>query len=266
MQTAAAPRNRIAELFWASPPRERANPLRGSGSRPESRAGGRGVPQNPAASHTANLGGAWGAAQAPGTPLSPQGHKVTGHTQPPAIGHPPATPSGPPAGCEGVPGWAPGPCQPGRRPAAGCGCRQGHGGPTAPPSHTGQLGGTPGAPGLVRAAHSHDGGGRGLTGPPQARGKGRGPARFRGPRERGVAVVTEREPSAESGEPQVRDPQPHRAPEGSRRGAARSPRGGRASRTVGEGLQDHSGAGEPPGPGVRGCRCPAGRENARDIR
>lgn len=60
MQTAVAPRNRIAELFWASPPRERANPLRGSGSRPKSRAGGSGVPQNPVASHTANLRGARG--------------------------------------------------------------------------------------------------------------------------------------------------------------------------------------------------------------
>lgn len=103
----------------------------------------------------------------------------------------------------------------------------------APPPH----------PGLLRAAHTHHGGGRGLTGTPPTRGAGPGSREVSGACGSGrVALVTGREPSAELGKPQVRAPAPHGALAG--------------SRTVGEGLQDLSGVGEVPGPWVRGCRSP----------
>lgn len=71
-------RNRIAELFWSSPPRERANPLRGSSTRPKSHRWQQWGPPKPllpwSYTFTAPLGGAGVAAQAPGTiPLCPHG-------------------------------------------------------------------------------------------------------------------------------------------------------------------------------------------------
>lgn len=71
-------RNRIAELFWSSPPREQANPLRGSSTRPKSHRWQQWGPPKPllpwSYTFTAPLGGAGVAAQAPGTiPLCPHG-------------------------------------------------------------------------------------------------------------------------------------------------------------------------------------------------
>lgn len=90
MQTAVAPRNRIAELFWASPPRERANPLRGPAPAPKAALVAVGCPKtlwHP----TLQTCGELGFCPSPGTPLSPQGHKVTA----PASRHRVSTPARP---------------------------------------------------------------------------------------------------------------------------------------------------------------------------
>lgn len=98
--------------------------------------------------------------------------------------------------------------------------------------------------GLVRAAHTHHGGGRGLRGTPPARGAGPGSREVSGPwREQPRRCGDGTRALRRIGEAAVRVPAPHGAPAGSS-----------------EGLQDPPGAGGHPELSVRGCRTILGQE------
>lgn len=122
-------RNRIAELFWSSPPREGANPLWGSGTRPKSRQQQWGPPKHlvPWSCPPSHPGASRGGCPThPGPCPTPLPSIPVGSASPhrealpwPGLRGPPP-PSGSPVGCRQAAGWVPW-LLPGRGKGAGSG-------------------------------------------------------------------------------------------------------------------------------------------------